>query len=317
MVSVAEVAPRHVLLRLHAPQLAQTAAPGQFVHALPQLSGDSEDALSFDPLLRRAFSIMNVEGDGNALDSIKVLFRAEGRGTKMLAGARVSDEIDLIGPLGRPFDTSMFHVKQSNILAVTNSTRAIVVGGGVGVPPLVFLSYDLKRLNVEVKALIGARSRLEIIGQDELEAAGACVEIATDDGSVGHRGRVTELLQRDLEQANGAIEIIVYACGPWPMLRTVAQLCERMGVRAQVSMEEAMPCGIGVCNGCVVRARQPLAASPAPVSPHEIAGDEWSPYQIYRRICVEGPACWAHEIEWDAPPQHQVEAQLEANCGTA
>ena len=316
--SVTEVAPRHFLLELYAPQLAQTAAPGQFVHALTQ---PNSGALSFDPLLRRAFSIMKLVGSEAAPQGIEVLFRAAGRGTMLLAGARVGDEIDLIGPLGQPFDTSVFHVKQYAAPRIDGSMRAILVGGGVGVPPLVFLNCGLKRLYVEVTALIGARSRDEIIGQSALEMAGARVKIATDDGSVGHQGRVTELLQWELESV-GHSDTVVYACGPWPMLRAVAQMCELMGVRAQVSMEEAMPCGIGVCNGCVVRARQPFAESEAPISAREIAGDEWSPYQTYRRICVEGPACWAHEIEWNAPPQHEIAAPTvaalpEANYETA
>ena len=297
-----EVAPRHFTLRLAAPQLASNALPGQFVHVLtrPQATADAPTFGSFDPLLRRAFSIMDVDAEQG---TVELLFRVEGRGTALLSSARVGDTIDLIGPLGQPFDLSpfgigassggMFHVKQREFA----HARALVVGGGVGVPPLVFLGVILSDNHVLVEALIGARGCDEVIGKAAFEQMGIAVQVATDDGSVGHRGRVTELLQRELARDDRAV---VYACGPWPMLRAVAAICEQAEVPCQVSLEEAMPCGIGVCNGCVVRAKTPFAAPEQP-DQEERVGDEWSPYHQYRRICVEGPACWAHEIDWSRP----------------
>ena len=307
-----EVAPAHYQLRLHAPQLAATARPGQFVHV--STTPNAND-WTFDPLLRRAFSIMSVELE--ARETFDVLFRVAGRGTKALAGARLGDEIDLIGPLGQPFDLSpfnlngdensnsneLFHVKQIN-------ANALVIGGGVGVPPLVYLSQFLREKGVKVQAIIGARGRDEVIGWDELSAVCEKVSVTTDDGSLGQQGRVTDTMPDGIEQLTKKVEgqeikPVVYACGPLPMLRAVARVCAQFGVRCQVSLEENMPCGIGVCNGCVVRARQPFADTnldaegQLEINVNEVVGNEWSPYKGYRRVCVEGPACWADEIDWE------------------
>ena len=315
--AIREVAPKHYQVRLKAAQLAKAARPGQFIHVLttPDSTG-----WTFDPLLRRAFSIMSVNSPDE--DSIDLLFRVEGKGTAALSKARVGDEIDIIGPLGQPFDISpfgftqidenpgrksdnMFHVKQQ-------ASSAIVVGGGVGVPPLVYLSQALAKKGVDVHSIIGARGASEIIGWHELSAACQGIAITTDDGSRGHHGRVTDLLtalieQLIVEQAGQTIKPIVYSCGPLPMLRAVAQICSETQVRCQVSMEENMPCGIGVCNGCVVRTRQPFADSngngdkinAGGLTDNRVVGSEWSPYRAYRRVCVEGPACWADEIDWE------------------
>ncbi len=304
--SAREVAPAHHQFRLEAPLLAQTAQPGQFVHVLTVPTASD---WTFDPLLRRAFSIMSVD----MVDKqwIDVLFRVEGRGTRALAQVRVGDEIDLIGPLGQPFDLSpfentimdgeKFHVKQS-------LPSAVVVGGGVGVPPLIYLSQTLNARAVTVHSIVGARSAREIIGRHELTQVCKQVQITTDDGSQGHHGRVTEVLIPMLSAmtTENAIKPIVYACGPLPMLRAVAQVCATAQVRCQVSLEENMPCGIGVCNGCVVRTRQPFADNDKHESSdtdsngiNRTIGNEWSPYRAYRRVCVEGPACWADEIDWE------------------
>ena len=315
--AIKEVAPAYYQVRLEAAQLAETARPGQFVHILttPNAAG-----WSFDPLLRRAFSIMGVSSpDKNCVD---LLFRVEGRGTAAFAQARVGDEIELIGPLGRPFDISpfgfspakhsfsdtaksMFHVKQY-------APSAIVVGGGVGVPPLVYLSNTLASLGVNVYSIIGARNTRDVIGWHELSAVCQQVSITTDDGSRGHYGRVTDLLVALFEkssrvEADNTVRPVVYACGPFPMLRAVAQICMAAQIRCQVSLEENMPCGIGVCNGCVVRTRQPFstatniinASDERNLDVNRVIGSEWSPYQTYRRVCVEGPACWADEIDWE------------------
>lgn len=331
-----EVVPLHYQLLLHAPELAREARPGQFVHVL---SHRDPHQWCFDPLLRRAFSIMSVgcESESRARETVTILFRVEGRGTKELATTKVGDQVDLIGPLGQPFDVSpfaiplsaaalsatpaendvvgplhtaqLFHVKQSR-------PHAILVGGGVGVPPMVFLGQTLDFSGVEAHAIIGARSDAEIIGYNELDGACGRVSVTTDDGSRGHQGRVTDLLPEIILQYtkqvnNSLVKPVVYACGPLSMLRSIARLCADHDVRCQVSLEENMPCGIGVCNGCVVRARQPFASNHSEgelasqnqgisgTSVNSEVGTEWSPYQTYRRICVEGPACWSHEIDWE------------------
>lgn len=261
VLAIENVAPHHYLLSLHAPSIAATAQAGQFVHILPRVG------LENDPFLRRAFSIMAVEGE-----SIKVLFRVEGRGTTQIARAVPGDHLDILGPLGHPFDLAPFHVKQ-------NAPVPILVGGGVGVPPMVFLAKTFLVMGVTPGVLIGARSATDVLGESHFSALGLGVQIATDDGSRGHAGRVTELLEAALGQQQNAV---IYACGPLPMLRAVSAVAARFEAPCQVSMEENMPCGIGVCNGCVVAMR-------------ETATD----YDRYRRICIQGPAVWSHEIDWE------------------
>lgn len=254
-----EISPGHFRLRARSAKIAGTARAGQFVHILPRALN-----FSFDPLLRRAFSITATQAD-----IFDVVYRVEGRGTALLARHLKGDTIDVLGPLGVPF--------------APPPARSILVGGGVGVPPLAMLaaqhSADVTR---SMKAVLGARSRDFLVCVDDLERSGVEVSIATDDGSVGVQGRVTELLEPMLAGlAPGTERPLVYSCGPLVMLRAVAKLCATYDVPCQVSLEESMPCGVGVCNGCVV----PLLH----------AADD---YGAYRRICVDGPVMWAHEIAW-------------------
>ena len=284
MVAVLEtrnVAPQHFLLTLQAPLIAAQARAGQFVHILPRNLAGS------DPFLRRAFSIMAVEKE-----TIQVLFRTQGRGTAFLSQARRGDVLDVLGPLGQPFDLAPFHVKhhvQSAARSVATPT-AILVGGGVGVPPLVFLGKTLRAMGCEVEAVIGARTATDILGEADFQECEIPVHVATDDGSRGHQGRVTHLLELSLDRVaqNSGSEAVVYACGPWPMLKAVAEVASRRKTRCQVSMEENMPCGIGVCNGCVVEMK----------NENPNTGRIGSEYDRYQRICVAGPAVWADEIEW-------------------
>jgi dihydroorotate dehydrogenase electron transfer subunit len=267
---VQNVAPQHFRLTLQAPLIASQAQAGQFVHILPRSSANS------DPFLRRAFSIMAVDRE-----HIQVLFRTQGRGTAYLAEARPGDILDVLGPLGRPFDVSPFHVKQD-----ANIT-AILVGGGVGVPPLVLLGKTLRAMGVSPLAIVGARTASDVIGESDFKELPIDLHIATDDGSRGHQGRVTDLLEQSLDLQKSSA--IIYSCGPWPMLKAVAQTALHRQIRCQVSMEENMPCGIGVCNGCVVEMKDSETGN---------EGRAVSEYDRYRRICVEGPAVWADEIEW-------------------
>ena len=248
-----EVAPLHFRMRLEAPQLAREALAGQFVHVLPR------DGSLSDPLLRRAFSILSVEGD-----TFELLYRVMGRGTRQMSSWAVGQQVDVIGPLGRPFAPLAAH--------------SILVGGGVGVPPMAMLAARTERK--QVTALIGARNADDVLCREDFERLNVPCEVATQDGSLGHHGLITDLLEHHLQQAVKE-DTAVYTCGPLPMLRAVAALCERFAIPCQVSLEENMPCGVGICNGCV-----------APVIG---GGDD---YSRYRRICIDGPVCWAHEIDW-------------------
>ncbi|HEX8834199.1 MAG TPA: dihydroorotate dehydrogenase electron transfer subunit [Abditibacteriaceae bacterium] len=258
----AEVAPRHFRMTVEAPAVATTARAGHFVHVLPR--ADS----SFDPLLRRAFSILSV-----GASSFDFLYRVDGRGTEQLSRLTPNDTVDLLGPLGKPFEP------------VENS--AILVGGGVGLPPMAMLARQERGAGHEaaqISVILGARSSTELVCLEDFAGLGITPAITTDDGSAGHHGRVTDLLESQLSDRCGdTAGLHVYACGPLPMLRAVSAVCQRHGVRCQVSLEENMPCGVGVCNGCVV--------------PVNGGGDDFG---RYRRICVDGPVIWSVEIDWNS-----------------
>jgi dihydroorotate dehydrogenase electron transfer subunit len=270
IVNHTQIQERYWRLELHCPTIAQQALPGQFIHILsPVRSG-------FDPLLRRAFSIFSTSED-----SFEVLYRVEGRGTWALSQAQVGETVNFLGPLGVTFAYT------ADNFVTHDAQQALLVGGGVGVPPMAFLARFLQEhlQPQQIMAFIGARSQADIVALDAFRDLNIPVQLTTDDGSAGRPGLITVPLQEQLMQCRAqGIVPIVYACGPWPMLRSVAALCRDYEVPCQVSLEENMPCGIGVCNGCVI--------------PVQGAGDD---YGQYRRICVEGPVLWSHEVQWEKP----------------
>ena len=279
IVSKTEVAPRHFQMRLAAPGFGNLACPGQFIHVKAQASSAQNAPTAFGtPLLRRAFSIMETDESG-----LEILFRIEGAGTQALAQAREGEWLDFLGPLGQGFDLSLFHVKQNPSNENVSRETAVLVGGGVGVPPLVFLAKKLREKGVVTSAILGARTGSDVLCESQFEATGVQTLVCTDDGSRGFHGRVTDLLEPLLTDS----PVTVYACGPLPMLRAVALLCQSSGQKCQVSLEENMPCGVGVCNGCVVKV----------VADENSGGGD---YDLYRRICVYGPVCNGEDIDWEA-----------------
>ena len=244
-------------LRIDAPGLAQSAQAGQFIHVLTRHNSTTA------PLLRRAFSIMSAQQG-----EIELLYRVVGRGTVMMSEWNVEQRVDLLGPLGQPFPRP--------------DRPVILIGGGVGVPPMLMLAAQTRHESPDlpITALIGARTAREVLGKMELEKLGATVHIATDDGSVGIKGFVTSIFQKLLNNEN--LRGSIYACGPLGMLRGVAGICAEHGQRALLSLEENMPCGIGVCNGCALPVISDAGA-----------------YHQYSRICVEGPGLWSDQIDWE------------------
>lgn len=287
------VAPQHFLFSLHAPAIAIQAQAGQFLHVLPR------DNFSYDPFLRRAFSILDARPESGEID---ILFRAGGKGTTRLSKSTIGEYLDVIGPLGRPFDLSLFHVKHDE---GQQNLKPILVGGGVGVPPLVFLAKSFVKAGISPVAVIGARRGVEVLGVQRLEEWGIETRVCTEDGSAGQMGRVTGPLEVELQKSanpqgrsQGQPQVVIYACGPLPMLRAVADLAKRFGVPCQVSMEENMPCGIGVCNGCVVAMKTGETGTRG-VMTDSSSGSERED-ERYQRICVTGPAVWADRVEWEA-----------------
>lgn len=223
VISNQEVAAEVYRMVITAPAICRLAGPGQFIMLRPGQIND-------DPLLRRPFSIHQIDGD-----NLVILYRVVGRGTAIMARASAGNTMDILGPLGQGFNLG-------------NQPRHIMVGGGMGTAPLLLLAGKLKQKG-EIIITIGARSKEELVAISELEeAAGVKVQLATDDGSIGHHGLVTELLT---PMADGPATM-VYSCGPEPMMRAVAMVCRDKGWDCQVSMEKEMACGIGACLGCIV-----------------------------------------------------------------
>ncbi len=213
-------------IRLLAPLIAREARPGQFVHVR---LGES-----VDPLLRRPMSIYRIRQDG-----IDLLVRMAGRGSRMMVEKPAGEPLDCLGPLGNGFTV---HPATRNLL---------MVGGGSGVAPLVALAEQAVAKRLSVTLLFGARSADRVFPArllpPELEYA-----VATDDGSLGRRGVVTDLLPEYLGWADA-----VYACGPHAMFLAMLEVARRANVQksVQLSLEENMACGVGACFGCVVENR--------------------------------------------------------------
>ncbi len=294
------VAPGHYRLTFAAPELAQAAEPGQFVHVR---CGDT-----LDPLLRRPLSLHGIDRTAGTLT---LLYRVVGKGTELLSRLPAGGTLDVMGPLGRGFylpepvsgETARHSDwKSDGGQAAERAERsrppvneALVVGGGLGVAPLLPLVEALVKRGLPVTVILGARSGDGLLGVEEFGKTGAKVELATDDGSRGIRGSAVDLLKQRLEQkgfiarppqdgagsvynetgvlaASGVISetsilaeasagVCVYSCGPVPMLRAVWRLCADYQVPLQVSLEERMGCGVGACLACVCQVK--LAAKSA------------------------------------------------------
>lgn len=245
------VAPEHYVLSLDAPEIARDALPGQFVMVRrPE---------GYDPLLPRAFSVYHAEEEAGY---IELLYREVGRGTGALRRVDAGNYLHVWGPLGNAF-------------RLPAGDRVVLVAGGVGVPPLVFWSARLAALQapVEQVALVGASTGAFLVGVEHLRHSGAEVHVSTDDGSMGHHGRVTDLLPRHLEERR----VNLYACGPMPMLAAVARICEARGVHAELALEAPMACGVGACLGCTV----PL-----------VGGG-------FARVCTEGAVFVSGRVAWE------------------
>lgn len=249
-----EPAPGYVRLSLDAPDLAPSIHAGQFIHVS---CGDAREMF-----LRRPFSLhKHISGEDGIPTGFEILFHVKGRGTAWLAGRRPGDRIDVMGPLGMGFNVE----KNAN-------RNALIVAGGIGVAPFPALAADLHKHGRETTVVLGARTETRLLGENDMYETGAVVEVATEDGSRGTKGLVSNLVYQKL--VDDCPELFV--CGPAPMLAAVASQAISRNVPCQVSLEAAMGCGVGACMGCTVPA----------------AGGG------YRRVCLEGPVFDADEIAW-------------------
>jgi len=236
---------KYFKMLLESSYIAREAMPGQFVEI------KCSDTL--DPLLRRPLGIHRV-----GTKTIELLYEVVGKGTDILSKKKKGDFLDVLGPLGNGF----------KIL----SGSSILIAGGIGVAPMVFLAEALPDKKIKPTILIGAKTKKEILCDKNFGKISPDVYIATDDGSRGKRGLVSELFEKLLENSRPNI---VYACGPYAMLKTIAGICKKKKINCQVSMEEKMACGIGVCLGCGVKVKDG-----------------------YKLVCKDGPIFDAREIVW-------------------
>ena len=239
-----------------APDMAERAAPGQFVSLAVQGNGT---------LLRRPFSIYAVSRHGPWAGTIEIVFDVVGPGTEWMSTLVKHDVVDLVGPLGRAFP-----IPQQTV-------GCLLVGGGYGAAPLLYLAQRLQQANLRVDMILGASTQERLFAAIEAKRLATSALFTTDDGSFGTQGRVTDVMDRVLDQ--GVVGAI-YACGPMRMLQAVATVAKRRRIAVQVAVEEAMACGVGVCMTCVV--------------PYSKDGEV-----VHVRSCVEGPVLNGRRIAWD------------------
>ena len=210
--------------------------PGQFVEiALPNL------------FLRRPISVCNIDGD-----RLTLIYKVVGEGTAVMSGMPAGTRLDILSGLGNGYDLSRA------------GDKVLLVGGGVGVPPLIYAAKRLREMDKQVRVVVGFNTVSEMFIGDTLETMGCKVDVCTMDGSFGKQGVVTDLITTPAP--------FYYACGPLPMLKALVQ---KIGTNGQLSLEERMGCGVGICVGCSVQTTEGI-----------------------KRVCKEGPVFNAGEVIW-------------------
>lgn len=253
-------------LRLRCPEIAKRITPGQFFMVRPDQGSD--------PLLGRPFALYDVFEENGAIAGVDFGYVVVGKLTSEMSRWKPGDAARIWGPLGNGFPTPP-------------AGRLVMVAGGIGQTPFLAVSREALRLKrygrparqldastANLTLLYGARSRDYLAGLDDFRHEGLTVRVSTDDGTAGHRGFVTDLLDDEIAADRPAA---IYCCGPEPMMHAVAQRCEAAGIPCWLSLESPMACGFGACFSCVVKVKTP---------------DGWD----YRRSCVEGPVFRSEEL---------------------
>ncbi|MFC1533898.1 dihydroorotate dehydrogenase electron transfer subunit [Thermodesulfobacteriota bacterium] len=244
------------LMGFSSSEIATESKPGQFVMIRVKTG--------IDPFLRRPFSICGIGED----DLVYVLYRVIGRGTAIMAETGEGERLSIIGPLGKGFK-----IPESD-------NKVLLVSGGIGVAPLFFLAQVMKARDIEF--LMGFGSSEEIIDIDRIYDLSIGTSIATDDGTKGYSGMVTDLLDEYLNHHQVRMDSFsLIACGPLAMLKRVASMALYRKIPCQVSLEAVMACGLGACQGCAVRG----SARERQIS--------------YYHVCKDGPVFPAHTINWN------------------
>jgi dihydroorotate dehydrogenase electron transfer subunit len=237
-------------LKILAPKIAKESQPGQFVHIkIQQKNG---------PLLRRPFAVHNAEQN----KILEVLYKIRGQGTSILSSKAKNDKLDIIGPLGHGFNID------------SKSKEAFIIAGGMGIAPLLFLIKELVKKGKKVISFIGSSCEDNILCYDEINKLQGELVLATEDGSKGKKGKVTEIFRdylKNVKKKNGEI----FAAGPKAMLEEISKLSYHFNIPAQLSLDEIIACGVGACLGCAVKTKKG-----------------------YKLACKDGPIFKADEIIW-------------------
>ena len=234
-----------------APEIANKTKPGQFI--------EIKVSKNIEPFLRRPISIHNVDRDNNIIEFI---IQVKGKGTTILSELEEGQMLDVIGPLGE----GTFDIKQCKNIAL--------IGGGIGIFPLFELAKRAKK-DLNVYTYLGFRNKDLVILEDEFKNVSTNLTITTDDGTYAKSGYAIDYLEKDLKVLN--IDGI-FACGPLPLLKKVKELAEKTNIYTQISLEEKMGCGIGVCLGCAVKYKTETE-------------------DTFVRVCKEGPIFNAKDVQ--------------------
>lgn len=252
IVAIEEIASSIFKMTIKSDYVSQNAMPGQFVNIR------CGEGLS--PLLRRPVSICDVDRYNKSFD---IVFQVRGAGTAYLSKMKPGSLADIIAPLGRAFEIS------------NNDKKIAVLGGGIGVFPLLFLLKETAAS--EKTAFLGFRNKQSIVMFEEFNKASDNIRISTDDGSEGYHGLITDLLEAALKENRYDV---IYTCGPMPMMKKAVEAANRHEIKCQVSLEQRMGCGIGACLVCACKTR---------------LGDEWE----YSHVCKDGPVFWSDEVVFE------------------
>lgn len=229
---------------LYSEELATLAKPGQFVQI--------KNGEGLSPLLRRPISVADIDVEKNILS---LIYKVIGDGTKSLAKAKSGEPISVVGPLGQGFSL--------------HSKKPLLVGGGLGIAPLIYLTRALCPQPIEI--LLAGRSADDMFWQELFTAGCKAVHITTDDGSLGTKGTALALLPELIAQNNYDC---IYTCGPEPMMKAVAKLAAEKNIPCQVSLEKYMACGLGACLSCSCA----------------------TPTGQRVKVCTDGPVFWSNEV---------------------
>lgn len=243
------------LLWLKAPAIASEAKPGQFVmikvNSLPY------------PLMRRPFSINSVSGS-----KISIFFFVSGKGTSILGEKKVGEKLEVIGPLGKGF----------NIEINPPGSLLYLIGGGRGIAPMYFLAQELIKKDYSIAVFYGGKTYHDLPFIDQFRNLEIPLFITTDDGTLGKKGLITDLLEEELFRLSPQM---IYACGPEAMMEKTAEIAARFGIPAEFSLESIMGCGFGACWGCVKKIKRADGTA------------------VWTKICREGPVFSHSQIIWE------------------